>query len=201
MRKIIIFFVVVFLTSCIGRDRLVASPEALWSNHKQADKWTQWTKNAILDSTLLQQIPRDISQFCPKYNHLDNITQTKFWVVLLSAMTKYESNFNPQAQYTEKFKDQSGKLIVSRGLLQISKESANQKRYDCQINDEKDLHNAKTNLTCGIKILSYWVKSDGVIASVNGKNKGGARYWSVLRSTNGILKKIKTHTQTLKFCF
>ena len=65
---------------------------------------------------------------------------------------------------------------------------------------ENDLHNAKINLNCGIKILSYWVKTDGVIASENGKNTGGSRFWSVLRFKNGLLNKIRTHTLDWKFC-
>ena len=173
---------------------------ALWSEANQDGSWTQMAQQAVAATTLAGQNPKDIDKFCPKYSKLNKTFKNKFWVGLLSAMAKYESNFNPQTKYTEKFKDKTGKKVISRGLLQISIESANQKRYDCKIKAAKDLHGPATNLLCGAKILSSWVESDGVVAYHKAKNKGGARYWSVLRTSNPALKKISTMTRGLNFC-
>lgn len=118
-----------------------------------------------------------------------------FYVMFLSSLARYESNFKPETTYTENFYDNQGELIISRGPLQLSKESAN--GYGCKITDEKQLHDVKTNLSCGVRILNKWVDNDGVIhgKSASGKWLGGSRYWSPLRSaekTATIMKKARS---------
>lgn len=95
---------------------------------------------------------------------------------LISAIAKRESNFKPEAKYYE-----TGHLsgVVSRGLLQISKDSANQKAYGCGITDENQLHDPATNLVCGVKILHYQAKKSGVL--IDGTKKGAGAYWSTCR--------------------
>jgi hypothetical protein len=72
---------------------------------------------------------------------------------------------------------------MNRGLLQISKESANQPGYSCDIKKAKHLHDPAVHLPCAVKILSTWVSADHVIASYkrNKKTRGGGRYWAVLQ--------------------
>lgn len=121
-----------------------------------------------------------------------------FYVMFLSSLARYESNFKPETTYTENFRDNQGNLIVSRGPLQLSKESAN--GYGCKITDEKQLHDVKTNLTCSVRILNKWVDKDEAISgkSDSGKWLGCARYWSPCRKADklkAIMEKAKSVCQ------
>lgn len=99
---------------------------------------------------------------------------------LISAIAKRESNFKPETKYNE-----TGHLagVVSRGLLQISKDSANQKAYGCGITDANQLHYPATNLICGVKILHYQAKKSGVL--IDGTKNGAGAYFSTCRDKAG----------------
>lgn len=106
-------------------------------------------------------------------------------IQLLSIMAKFESSFKPETSFNE-----TGHLqgVVSRGLLQISKDSANQSAYGCGITDAKELHDPKVNLECAVKILAYQAKNSGTL--MDGKKGGCSAYWSVCRADSGSYKKI-----------
>lgn len=145
-----------------------------WSDHV-------YTKLDTLGKDLLDVVPADRALFCPKYSNLSYNQRKQYWTFMLSAMTRFESNFNTNAKYTEAFNDSNGKKVVSRGLLQISIESGN--AYGCDFRTAQDLHDPYQNLSCGIRILNRWVSRDGRIAGkVSGNWRGGARYWAVLRA-------------------
>lgn len=112
------------------------------------------------------------------------------WVHLLAAMTRFESNFKPQTKYKENFKNSKGEFVISTGLLQLSYESA--RGYGFKGITTEDLLDPVKNLEVGVKIMETLVLKDGTIAA-NGKSpyKGGARYWSVLRSY-GKLEQVKS---------
>lgn len=111
------------------------------------------------------------------------------WVHLFAAMTRFESNFNPRALYKEKFKNSKGEFVVSTGLLQLSYESARGYGFKGIYTD--DLEDPFKNLEVGVKIMETLVLRDGTICG-NGLSpyKGGAKYWSVLRSY-GKLEQVK----------
>lgn len=175
---------------------------AAWSASNRDGSWTRTTESAVAQSGLVNMVPKDVQYFCPAYPGLNKSERQKFWVGLLSAMAKPESNFKPQRFYREKFRDSQGKSVVSRGLLQISIESANQKRYGCDIPYATKLHDPAVNLSCGVKILSKWVSTDGIIAKHNKPraHKGASRYWSTLRPQHGHLRAIADFTRNLSFC-
>ena len=158
--------------------------QTFWSHLQEGDKWTYFTQRAIAKygQGLLSSTPRDVVEYCPRYPELTKIQRGDFWVDLISKLAYFESSYNPQTSYVELFYDNNGKPVVSRGLLQISKESANGANYRCGIENERDLHDPKTNLECGVRILNKWVTNDGVIAGKEGdKWRGAARYWSPFR--------------------
>ncbi len=205
------------LLACFTFSAQASFDYAAWSDTNKDGSWTKAAEYAVAKSPLPRQVPKDIYYFCPTYAKLNQKERKKFWVGLLSAMAKPESNFRPQSYYTEKFTDAKGRRVVSRGLLQISIESANQQRYNCDIPTATLLHDPKVNLSCGVKILSKWVQSDGVIAKAQYAKKvpmpraqqqaskptnhfGGSRYWSTLREQHGHLPKIAEFTRTLPFC-
>lgn len=179
-----------------------SSDYAAWSENNRDGSWTRITEQAVAQSPLSKLVPADIQNFCPRYASLPQQQRSKFWVALFSAMAKPESNFKPQSFYQEKFKDGKGRRVISRGLLQISHESANQPRYACDIKQPLSLHDPKVNLSCGVKIMSKWVKTDGVISQPGWSKdpKGGARYWSTLRPQRGKVQQIANFTRQLPFC-
>jgi hypothetical protein len=132
---------------------------------------------------LLAATPKDIDSWCLNWSNVDKVS---FYSSLLSHMSKFESNFKPELTYTERFPDDSGNKVVSRGLLQVSYESC-LKGYKVALAKGEELHGVEKNLECSVKILNRLVPEDGLIsAKIDGKYKGGARYWSVLRPENKL---------------
>lgn len=200
MHRLAYLFLLSGLYACqLGSDQ-PADDYASWSVVNRDGSWTKTAEAAVRRTSLPRSLPTDVGTYCPQYSYLNDASRVKFWVGLLSAMAEFESDLDPQTRYTETLRDGQGRPVVSRGLLQISIESANQERYACQIGTANDLHDPAINIRCGAKILSNWVSSDGVIASSRGENRGGARYWSVLRSTNSSLTDISKRTSRLDFC-
>jgi len=111
------------------------------------------------------------------------------WARFVKAMAKAESNWNPNTFYVEKtIFDRHGKNVVSRGLLQISMESAN--GYGCNIKEARELHDPETNIKCGLKIMDKLIRRDGqVMGKKDGKWVGLSRYWSVLREGGSGYKR------------
>jgi hypothetical protein len=98
----------------------------------------------------------------------------------MSALTRFESNFDPSVEFTEpNIFNAQGNRVISRGLLQISRESAN--GYGCGIANEQQLHDPATNLACAVRIMNRLVPRDDVIGSTASPWRGMAAYWSPFR--------------------
>ena len=163
--------------------------------------WTAHVMNKLdtLGIDMLSVLPADYATYCPKYSGFTYTQRKEFWAYLMSAMVKYESNFNTNSLYQESFSDGGGRPVISRGLLQISIESAN--GYECAFRNAQELHDPYLNLSCGIRILNRWVGRDVRIAGkVNNAWKGGARYWSVLRTTSGSYSSIVSLAKATALC-
>jgi len=146
---------------------------------------SNWKKKAFLDlalnavkahgKELLKAEPSDGEDFgLPK-----KADRPRFYAELLGALSVFESNQDPTVEYEENFNDSNGKKVISRGLLQISIESAN--GYGAGIKDEKDLHDPAINLKAGVLIMSRWIVKDGLITNTKSEWRGMARYWSPFR--------------------
>ena len=168
---------------CLGITQTFAQ-SLDWGGKPEGRAWTKIVADAIVanDDELIAATPSDMSVYCPGYATKNTEAKREFWAMLFSALARYESNYDPATSFTESFKDSAGKFVVSRGLLQISKESAN--GYGCGINDENVLHDPAVNLACAVKIGQRWVSKDGRISKLttSGKWRGMARYWSPFRS-------------------
>ena len=174
---------------------------AAWKAVNTDGSWTRAAEAGVAATELATRVPTDIDLFCPGYATATAEDRQRFWVALLSAMARPESNFKPGATYLEPdITDAAGKNVTSRGLLQISKESANAKAYGCGIQDALELHDPAVNLSCGARIMSHWVAKDGRIAAQTKPARGGARYWSVLRAWRGHLPEISGFTRSLPLC-
>lgn len=179
---------------------LFKMPSARWETARNdARTWTEFTYNQInVDGPqLIATRPRDVADFCPNYDRLTTEYKRAFWVYLISSIVQFESNFKPETSFTENFTDSTGASVISRGLLQLSIESA--RAYGCVLANAQALHDPYKNLSCGLKILSRWVGRDGVIRANDGDWKGGARYWSVLRRDNQYAS-IRGWTSSQTYC-
>ena len=190
-------------------SEVARSIETDWAHMPQSDAWTALAAGSIdaIGSPLLKTVPSDIDAFCPAYERLDDTGRRAFWVGLLSAMARFESGFDPSVSFDERAHCPScdwaltrdGRHVISRGLLQLSQESANAYRgCPVSIADEEKLHEPALNLRCGVAIMSRLVSRDGVISRKDGQWKGGSAYWSVLRP--GKLEAIQAYTSTTENC-
>ncbi len=174
----------------------------LWeSANVDGKKWTEHVLNRLdtLGTELTSTVTTDMQTFCPKFSRLSNLDRKYFWAYLMSAMVRFESNFRTNVTYQENFKDSNGDYVISRGLLQISYESA--RGYQCEMRQAQDLHDPYVNLECGIRILDRWIGRDLRIAGQqSGAWRGGARYWAVLRSSSSSYQKILDYLSQFKEC-
>jgi hypothetical protein len=169
---------------------------ARWTNHE----WSAWAFSRFSSSPIMNIVPTDWNEF-----FVGPVTPEK-WIYLLSCMAEQESNFNPQLEYREKFKNGKGETVISTGLLQVSYESVG--GFGSPGETTESLKDPFTNITCAVRILERLVARDKRVAGFDGASwLGGARYWAVLRNTKygsdgkvifeGV-KKIKTLCRAYK---
>ncbi len=148
----------------------------------------------------------DARQFCPRYHRLNEQDRKKVFLQLISSMAKFESDFDIDTTYTEDMKDDDSTAIISRGLLQISKTSAN--LYGCNIEKARELETAETNIRCGVRIMNTLISKYKAIhglqdvpnvKELRNPYRGAARYWSVLRRNKKDLL-IRSSVQSLEVC-
>jgi hypothetical protein len=173
---------ILFLTGCGSiqvekpKEPELKQVKNIWPNKSMDEA----AKDAIslYGQSLLTSKPADIDSWCLDFSKVDKVG---FYSAMLSHMSKYESNFKTELQYKEKFTDDSGKNVISRGLLQVSFESC-LKGYKVQLKTGEELHDPVKNLECSVKILNRLVPENNLVsAKVDGKYKGAARYWAVMR--------------------
>ncbi len=180
----------------------ISPPTALWEGkHIHAAQWSRHVLQQldVLGKALISTVPKDYATYCPRYPQLTPDQRKQVWLRVISAMARYESGFRPTLTYRESFYDSSGQRVVSSGLLQISIRSGNY--YGCGFRSNRDLLVAEKNLSCGIRILNYWMNRDRRIAGHSGGGwKGGARYWSVLRTSSYAHRSILSLVKNTTLC-
>jgi hypothetical protein len=194
--KLLLLLSLLFSTSCKdigGGEQTKPEPPSKPIKYKYA--WENVGYDKMLDeaiqahgSVLLSTQPKDWKDYIDEWpDNTDDLI--KFWGNILVKMAYYESGWDTKKKYQENFDDRFGNRIWSRGLLQLSIESG--RGYNCIIPNEQALHDPKTNLDCGVIILTRWVSRDKVISDKTslGKWRGGARYWAVLRGNTQYTKK------------
>ncbi|MEK7357521.1 MAG: murein L,D-transpeptidase catalytic domain family protein [Bdellovibrionota bacterium] len=190
---------------------------ALWeaSSYASGGRGKLWSQHAYdvvaRDGAKLIAGSSDITSFCPKYASLTLNKKITFWVYLVSAMTKYESGFNPAMRFHEStmgIDPITKEPVQSEGLLQLSYQDKIPYPTLCtEFNWAVDKNLSRTdpnktilspykNLTCGIRILSKLVGSKGAISFSSG------HYWSVLILGGRYTKvpEIKALTNSVSFC-
>ncbi|NQY01107.1 MAG: hypothetical protein HRT70_08280 [Flavobacteriaceae bacterium] len=165
---------------------IVGKKSYRWKNmsadiKKNNRAYSDFLVEQIKTSGLLEANIKDMKDF----GYKPGMDKIQFWGNLLVETMFWESGWNKDTKYGESFKDGKGQQVVSRGMFQISIESSNDRnRSDCRLKHYSELHDAKKNIWCGVRVFSWYVKDSGVIRGrVNRRWKGAARYFSVYRGT------------------
>ena len=140
-----------------------------WAHKSGSDAWTQATL-AALDQygvQMMSRVPADIDAYCPGYASRGDAGRRAFWAGFMSALSKHESTYNPQA------KGGGGKWL---GLMQIA--PSTWRSYGCT----GEMLNGADNMSCAVKIMSKQVSRDNAVARAGGSWRGVARDWAPLRS-------------------
>lgn len=191
MRYLVVLIALLFVSCETSVPDKKGSFQPIWNELAFGERYTGYVKDALREhgDYLLEGEIKDLKKFCI----FDDKSREDYFVFLISVMAKFESNFDTYTAFEESFSDQQGNPVISRGLLQISIESS--RNYKCNFNTEKDLHTAKLNLECGVRILNYWAKRDSYLHHRTwvGNYRGGARYWAVLREGRPAYQKLSSY--------
>ncbi|MBB1487614.1 hypothetical protein [Oceanospirillum sediminis] len=181
-------------------------PISNWQGYDNPGQLKSYTEEALQKHgrDLLKTVPDDIEMYCPAYADATRWERMQFWNRFISSLSYFESNHKNQVWYQERFNDAQGRPVISRGLLQISIESGN--GYQCGLTNPQQLHDPKTNISCGVRILNRWVGQRDKVVSGNtgwlffsGSWLGAARYWSPFRD-EGKKQRIALATRDLPYC-
>lgn len=136
--------------------------------------WTRAALSALKDhgKPLVDLVPADIANWCPKYPTATEAERRAFWVGFMSALAKHESTYQPWAV------GGGGKWY---GLLQILPATA--RGYKCHVGTGQALKNGAANLSCAARIMATTVPRDGVIHGYRGrKGQGVTADWGPMHS-------------------
>lgn len=149
-------------------------PRTRWQHMSGHAVWTRAALSALKDhgQPLVDLVPADIENWCPKYPEASAAERRAFWVGFMSALAKHESTYKPWAV------GGGGKWY---GLLQILPATA--RGYKCRVGTGTALKNGAANLSCATRILAHTVPRDGVIHGyVNRKGQGVTADWGPMHS-------------------
>jgi hypothetical protein len=111
---------------------------------------------------------RDVETFCPGYRSASAAQKHNCWLLVVAAISKFESNFVPSSSFREPDGNYSvGMMAMSPG------ECPNAPKLN-------DLKVAVPNLICGTNRMAMLIARDGYIDGPDPR-RGAARYWSTLR--------------------
>lgn len=217
----------------------IAAVKLAWDGkHPDTAKWTVYLLSELstLGSDILHAIPEDRKLFCPKFDSLSSEQRKIFYAQLISKMAEFESNYKPETFMTEcssspktygsdgKFFASRGKwcipghakdggVAISRGLMQLSLESA--QGYKCPISEPKELHDPFKNISCAVRIMNRFIPAprqyegkirghNRIAGKIDENWKGASAYWAVMRDSSGYAKEsytsIKTYVSNLSMC-
>ena len=165
------------LAGCVTTPELSMSdfqPAMRWDHRQEATQWTGRTLVAVAgeDDKLADEVPADITTWCPGYATANLAERRLFWVGLLSALAKHESTWNPRAS------GGGGRWI---GLTQIAPSTARQ--YGCSARTSAALKDGSANLACAVEIMADNVAADGMVSGAKG-TRGLGRDWAPFRKAS-----------------
>lgn len=158
----------------------------------------------MLDEALDESDLKELN--CLGFNQSSTSREEKkdFWLVFFSALTRAESAFNPNARAKAPKGGQG-----NYGLLQFNKSTA---RDRCDIMSIKELLEPSSQLSCGVRLLSWQLKGapskDGKLLRPDLKRQLFGKYillWGPLRQNDKSGRRLlvswfKDHLNQLSFC-
>jgi hypothetical protein len=179
---------VVLASRPAARDNDV--PRARWEHRPKGDLWTRVSIEAVEShgSALLKVVPRDIEEWCPDYAENGPEERAAFWAGLLSALSRYESTWDPRAV------GGGGRWY---GLLQIYPQTAEFR--DCRVQTGEELMRGADNLNCAVRIMAVTVPRDDAISLQEGRWKGVAADWGPIR-TDWMRRDMQRYTSRQVYC-
>jgi len=146
-----------------------------WDGHPNGREWSSHVEMALGISQLPGFVPADVQQFWSGYEAADPAGRQEFWLMLISAIAKEESNFDPNCEYDEPPPLNQKSL----GLMQLS---YTDRSYGCDFPDEQSVKDPRRNLTCAVRIMNRLILRDQRIGGDGAhRTAGAAAYWSTLR--------------------
>ena len=152
--------------------------------------WTRAALSAVQGDAraLIETVPEDVRDWCPAYPENPPEARAAFWVGFMSALSKHESTYRPDAVGGD------GRW---HGLLQISPATA--RGYGCRATTGAALRRAGDNLRCAARIMAATVSRDGVIYGLEGRYLGVSADWGPLRRA-AKRQDIAEWTQQQDYC-
>ncbi|WP_386682813.1 transglycosylase SLT domain-containing protein [Loktanella sp. R86503] len=163
-------------------------PRTRWGKGAQANAWARATMSAVAAQGLDSVVPRDIEAWCPAYAENSPTLRRAFWVGMMSALSKHESTYNPQAV---------GGGGLWYGLLQILPATA--RGYGCRATTGAGLQNPIDNLSCAARIMGRTVKRDRAVALHDGRWRGVAADWGPM-SNRAKVAEMSAWTRKQDYC-
>ena len=136
--------------------------------------------------SFLTRTPRDMPQFCPRFNSFSPDAKARFYTYLFMSMAQPESTCNPGAVG----KGPNGSAI---GLFQLETPACNRVGVH---GSSQDLLQPKHNIDCAVALLGSELDKRGSITVGTSRGFTGT-YWATLRSdavqraasSNGIIRQ------------
>lgn len=183
-----------------------------WESTKYPERtqWSQHLQKIILeDWNSLLPGADDITNFCPRYNSLDNNERANVWAQLFVAIAKFESAYSPTSRMQETTMGTdpvTGRPVYSEGLLQLSYQDIQWAPW-CKFDWSKDKNLSATdprktildpylNLDCGVGIMAKQIKNKGAIVVSSGV------YWAVIKAGGRYqhISEIQGIVKSLSLC-
>lgn len=165
-----------FATNLRPPARIAHIPRTRWQHMGGHQLWTRAALSALKEhgKPLVDMVPADIANWCPKYPSASDAERRAFWVGFMSALAKYESTYKPWAV---------GGGGLWYGLLQILPATA--RGYKCNVGTGDALKNGAANLSCAVRIMAHTVPRDGVIHGYKKrKGQGVTADWGPMHSAS-----------------
>lgn len=171
--------------------RLPAIPRARWEYRRGGLLWSRVSLSALEGHgrQLVETVPEDIAEWCPAYPAQTPENRAAFWTALVSALTRYESTYDPRAV---------GGGGLWYGLTQILPTTAELR--GCRAVTGAELKHGPSNLSCAIRIMAVTVPRDNAIA-VQGERRwrGVAADWGPIR-TEWMRRDMQRYTKKQTYC-
>lgn len=165
-------------------------PNTRWSHKTGSDVWTRAAMISVAahGDGLDELVPKDIATWCPAYEVTTEENRRAFWVGMMSALSKHESTYNPNAV---------GGGNRWFGLLQIYPPTA--RGYGCRPQTGDALKDPVENLSCAARIMNVTVARDNAIAVFDGRWRGVAADWGPM-SNRSKIAEMSAWTRQQSYC-